>query len=49
MREMEFKMERHGLVEIGQEVDVTERGETLCSYIIEPALAMSGCIRDVNV
>lgn len=43
MREMEFKMERHGLVEIGQEVDVTERGETRCSYIIEPALAMSGC------
>lgn len=45
MREMEFKMERFGLLEIGQKVEVTERGDTICSYIIEPALAMSGCYR----
>ena len=45
MREMEFKMERHGLVEIGQKVEVSERGDTICNYIIEPALAMSGCYR----
>ena len=45
MREMEFKMERHGLVEIGQEVEISERGDAICNYIIEPALAMSGCYR----
>lgn len=44
MRTIEFKMERQGLVEIGQEVEVTERvGTSSCSYIIEPAVAMSGC------
>ena len=37
MREIEFKMERPGLVEAGQEVEITEH-EALsgCSYIIEP-------------
>ena len=42
MREVEFKMERPGLVEAGQTVEITEH-EALsgCSYIIEPAVAMS--------
>ena len=43
MREMEFKMERQGLVNIGDVVDVTEREGFNYSYIIEPAVAMSGC------
>ena len=43
MRQMEFKMERQGLVNIGDVVDVTEREGFNYSYIIEPAVAMSGC------
>ena len=45
MRRMEFKMERQGLLEVGQDVTVTEG--LLPSnyyYIIDPALAMSGNI-----
>ena len=45
MREMEFKMERQGLVKIGDVVDVTEREGFNDSYIIEPAVAMSGCYK----
>ena len=45
MREMEFKMERQGLVNIGDVVDVTEREGFNYSYIIEPAVAMSGCYK----
>ena len=43
MREMDFKMERQGLLEIGQKVEITE-GELPSSwyYIINPSLAMSG-------
>lgn len=43
MRLEEFKMERPGLVEVGQEVEITERNTTaFYYYIIIPALAMSG-------
>lgn len=45
MRRMEFKMERPGLLEIGQEITVTEG--VLPSnyyYTIDPSLAMSGNI-----
>lgn len=46
MREELFKMERKGLVEEGQEVKVTERvNGSLYSYIVEPAVAMSGIYR----
>lgn len=43
MRPMEFKMERQGLLEVGQKVTVTEG--LLPSnyyYTIDPSLAMSG-------
>ena len=45
MRVMEFKMERQGLLEVGQKITVTEG--LLPSnyyYIIDPSLAMSGNI-----
>lgn len=45
MRQEKFKMERQGLVNVNDEVEITERpGSTSYSYIIEPAVAMSGCI-----
>lgn len=44
MRTMEFKMERPGLAEVGQKVDILERSSPAnYHYIIEPAVAMSGC------
>lgn len=46
MRTIEFKMERQGLVEIGQEVDITDHeADSGSCYIIEPAVAMSGCYK----
>lgn len=45
MREMEFKMERQGLVNVGDKVAVIEREGVNYSYIIEPAVAMSGCYK----
>lgn len=46
MRTIEFKMERPGLVTAGQEVEITEHeAASGCSYIIEPAVAMSGCYK----
>lgn len=42
MRRMEFKMERQGLLEVGQKITVTE-GVLPCNYYytIDPSLAMS--------
>lgn len=43
MREMEFKMERPGLLEVEQRVTVTEGVlPTSYYYTIDPSLAMSG-------
>lgn len=43
-RQMKFKMERPGLVEVGQVVDIREGNlpNSVFYYVIEPAVAMSG-------
>ena len=45
MREVEFKMERQGLVNVGDKVEIIEREGVNYSYIIEPAVAMSACYK----
>ena len=46
MREIVFKMERLGLVEVGQTVDVSESVTPVnVNYMIEPAVAMSGLFK----
>lgn len=46
MRQEKFKMERPNLVEIGQKVEISEIQTNMnFSYIIEPAVAMSGCFK----
>ena len=46
MREVVFKMERPGLVEVGQTVDVSESVTPInVNYMIEPAVAMSGLFK----
>ena len=43
-RLMKFKMERPGLVKVGDVVEILERSSSVnYHYIIEPAVAMSGC------
>ena len=49
MRTIEFKMERQGLVNVGDDVNIIEReGTSSYSYIIDPAVAMSGCFKARN-
>ena len=46
MREIVFKMERPGLVTVGQEVEVSESVTPVnVNYMIEPAVAMSGLFK----
>ena len=48
MREIEFKMERQGLVNVGDKVEIIEREGVNYSYIIEPAVDMTGCFSSRN-
>ena len=43
MRQEKFKMERQGLINVGDEIEISEYQSFMnYSYIIEPAVAMSG-------
>ena len=49
MRQEKFKMERQGLIEIGDEIEISEYQSFMnYSYIIEPAVAMSGCYKNAD-
>lgn len=50
MRQDRFKMEREGLVEEGQEVEISERSAVTgqYTYLVEPSVAMSGIYRTGN-
>ena len=49
MRQEKFKMERPGLVQIGDRVEITEIQTNMnFSYIIAPAVAMSGCFKNAQ-
>ena len=47
MRQERFKMEREGLVEEGQEVEISERSAVTgqYTYLVETSVAMSGIYR----
>ena len=46
MRQEKFKMERQGLINVGDEIEISEYQSFMnYSYIIEPAVAMSGCYK----
>lgn len=46
MRVERFKMERPGMVKVGETVEITERfSPGSWYYIIEPTIAMSGCYK----
>ena len=47
MRQERFKMEREGLVEEGQEVEISEISAVTgqYTYLVEPSVAMSGIYR----
>ena len=46
MRQEKFKMERPNLVQIGDHAEIQTNMNF--SYIIEPAVAMSGCFKNAN-
>ena len=49
MRQEKFKMERPGLLEIGDKVQISEFQSYMnYSYIIEPAVAMSGFYKNAR-
>ena len=50
MRQERFKMEREGLVEEGQEVEISERSAVTgqYTYLVEPSVAMSGSTGPAN-